>query len=199
MIRLCVEKSLRGSTSKCYFLFFFLRRSWETLYFFCIAHFSNVLCFYTKIYYPLNQKKLDIDIYAYIDSYFICSMFSKTHFLTRSGLVFIPLPNFQLSLASSMPCIFSPTSLCSYYSFCLECPPMNPSLFQILLYLPNFQEQPRLNSRVSLKHFPKFSLHSNVFPQLLWCLKTSVCMRSCWRDCQPPVFLPPEIVSVELQ
>lgn len=98
---------------------------------------------------------------------FICSMFSKTHFLTRSGLVFIPLPNFQLSLGSSMPCIFSPSSLRSYYSFCLECPPQNPSLFRILLYLPNLQGQPRLNSRVSLKHFPKLSPHSNFFPQLL--------------------------------
>lgn len=165
-IRLCTEKSLREATSKCYFLFFFLR-SWEALYFFYIAYVSNVLCFYTKIYCPWNQKKLDINIYAYIDSYFICNMFSNTHFLTRSGLVFIPLPNFQLSLASSMPCIFSPSSLCSYYSFCLEFPPTNPSLFQILLYLPNHQGQPRLNSRGSLKHFPKFSLHSNFFPQLL--------------------------------
>lgn len=56
------------------------------------------------------RKKLDVNIYAYIYSYFMRNMFSKTHFLTRSGFASIPPPDLQLQSAPSMPCSFSPPS-----------------------------------------------------------------------------------------
>ena len=83
--------------------------------------------FIQKIYITFEmRKKLDVDIYAYIYSYFMCNMFSKTHFLTRSGFAFIPPPDLQLQSAPSVPCSFSPPRLYSCYSFCLECPPLSP-------------------------------------------------------------------------